>query len=294
MVNLHYVFNPNFFSNTGGCAMYRLKLATLAFACLMCGTAANASMMWIDDTSGNIGLVNTTNGAVTDVSNTGQILTDIGFVGTQMYGTTFTSLYKINNITTSATSSLIGTYSVGGRGMNALVGSGTSLLAASNATTTVYSIANPSTSAATTNFATGLPGASAGDLAFHGGTLYESAVAGNGNDELVNVNTKAVVGFLTIGGVRQSSVFGLADDGTTMFAVQGTRIYTVNLATGALTFDVDYGGGHLGNANGAAFLNESVGGVPEPSTWAMMILGFAGIGFLAYRRKNRSSAFRFA
>jgi hypothetical protein len=29
------------------------------------------------------------------------------------------------------------------------------------------------------------------------------------------------------------------------------------------------------------------GTVPEPSTWAMMILGFAGIGFMAYRRKNK-------
>jgi hypothetical protein len=28
------------------------------------------------------------------------------------------------------------------------------------------------------------------------------------------------------------------------------------------------------------------GGVPEPSTWAMMILGFAGIGFMTYRRRN--------
>jgi fibronectin-binding autotransporter adhesin len=34
-------------------------------------------------------------------------------------------------------------------------------------------------------------------------------------------------------------------------------------------------------------------GVPEPSTWAMMILGFMGVGFLAYRRKGRST-FRFA
>jgi hypothetical protein len=33
--------------------------------------------------------------------------------------------------------------------------------------------------------------------------------------------------------------------------------------------------------------------VPEPSTWAMMILGFMGVGFMAYRRKNRL-AFRFA
>jgi hypothetical protein len=32
--------------------------------------------------------------------------------------------------------------------------------------------------------------------------------------------------------------------------------------------------------------------VPEPSTWAMMILGFAGLGYMAYRRK--SSAIRFA
>jgi hypothetical protein len=27
--------------------------------------------------------------------------------------------------------------------------------------------------------------------------------------------------------------------------------------------------------------------VPEPSTWAMMLLGFAGIGFMAYRRKAK-------
>lgn len=34
--------------------------------------------------------------------------------------------------------------------------------------------------------------------------------------------------------------------------------------------------------------------IPEPATWAMMILGFAGIGFVAYRRKNKAMAFRFA
>ena len=30
----------------------------------------------------------------------------------------------------------------------------------------------------------------------------------------------------------------------------------------------------------------TVAAVPEPSTWAMMILGFAGVSFLAYRRRN--------
>jgi hypothetical protein len=39
--------------------------------------------------------------------------------------------------------------------------------------------------------------------------------------------------------------------------------------------------------------NPNIGGVPEPSTWAMMILGFAGVGFMAYRRKLKP-AFRFA
>ena len=29
--------------------------------------------------------------------------------------------------------------------------------------------------------------------------------------------------------------------------------------------------------------------VPEPSTWAMMLLGFAGVGFMAYRRKGQGT-----
>lgn len=34
----------------------------------------------------------------------------------------------------------------------------------------------------------------------------------------------------------------------------------------------------------------SVAAVPEPSTWAMMLLGFCGVGFMAYRRKSASMA----
>jgi hypothetical protein len=35
--------------------------------------------------------------------------------------------------------------------------------------------------------------------------------------------------------------------------------------------------------------NLSVSAVPEPSTWAMMILGFAGVGFMTYRRRNQAA-----
>lgn len=31
----------------------------------------------------------------------------------------------------------------------------------------------------------------------------------------------------------------------------------------------------------------NIANVPEPSTWAMMVLGFAGMGFMAYRRKSK-------
>jgi hypothetical protein len=46
------------------------------------------------------------------------------------------------------------------------------------------------------------------------------------------------------------------------------------------------GGGSIEITHGASH----VSAVPEPSTWAMMILGFAGIGFMAYRRPIRSPA----
>lgn len=36
--------------------------------------------------------------------------------------------------------------------------------------------------------------------------------------------------------------------------------------------------------------NFVTGAVPEPSTWAMMLLGFAGVGFVAYRRKSKPAS----
>jgi hypothetical protein len=33
-------------------------------------------------------------------------------------------------------------------------------------------------------------------------------------------------------------------------------------------------------------LTTAVAAVPEPSTWAMMLLGFLGVGFMAYRKKT--------
>jgi PEP-CTERM motif len=44
----------------------------------------------------------------------------------------------------------------------------------------------------------------------------------------------------------------------------------------------------------AAVITGPVSAVPEPSTWAMMILGFAGIGAMTYRRRKQTAALRVA
>ncbi|MEH2608014.1 PEPxxWA-CTERM sorting domain-containing protein [Bradyrhizobium sp. AZCC 1693] len=54
-------------------------------------------------------------------------------------------------------------------------------------------------------------------------------------------------------------------------------------------------GGPTPNNHAAVFFEgtvsfDAVSAVPEPSTWAMMLLGFAGIGYGAYRRKKSAPA----
>jgi hypothetical protein len=35
---------------------------------------------------------------------------------------------------------------------------------------------------------------------------------------------------------------------------------------------------------------DGVAAVPEPATWAMMIFGFAAVGFIAHRRSRKAAA----
>jgi hypothetical protein len=50
-----------------------------------------------------------------------------------------------------------------------------------------------------------------------------------------------------------------------------------------------------GNSDNSIFAGTvAISAVPEPSTWAMMILGFLGVGFMAYRRKGVRPQLRLA
>lgn len=88
---------------------------------------------------------------------------------------------------------------------------------------------------------------------------------------------------------------GFFEDDFTVSA-HGQNFFTVSSINGQLMTDIS-----LTAINGATFQDvrqvriggfETVGAVPEPSTWAMMILGFAGVGFLAYRRRAQGQALR--
>jgi PEP-CTERM motif len=48
------------------------------------------------------------------------------------------------------------------------------------------------------------------------------------------------------------------------------------------------------NSIGSVADRGGVSGVPEPSTWAMLLLGFAAVGFAGYRRAKTGSSIRFA
>lgn len=55
------------------------------------------------------------------------------------------------------------------------------------------------------------------------------------------------------------------------------------------TYNFNAGVRNIGDSNLSSQLRldgEMTAAVPEPSTWAMMLLGFLGVGFVAYRRRS--------
>ena len=66
----------------------------------------------------------------------------------------------------------------------------------------------------------------------------------------------------------------------------GTVIVPFGTFTSWTNTGLDTGGACIGCGPG------TVGAIPEISTWAKIVLGFAGVGFMAYRQKSKQ-AFRF-
>lgn len=78
------------------------------------------------------------------------------------------------------------------------------------------------------------------------------------------------------GGVSSFEVLGIN-------ASSGLNPYDPNAFVTELTF--------TGAGQFTGEMDPLTAAVPEPSTWAMMLFGFLGVGFLAYRRRNQAAAF---
>jgi hypothetical protein len=130
-------------------------------------------------------------------------------------------------------------------------------------------------------------------------------------------NVNSAVGF-NFTGTTLTIVWGSPNNDNTISFYSGTGGFAADLIGSVNTHDLDVAFGppspdNLGNnrdpggylikfdvAQGFESVKFSTGdtafefafttAIPEASTWAMMILGFAGIGFLAYRRRNQGAA----
>jgi hypothetical protein len=106
-----------------------------------------------------------------------------------------------------------------------------------------------------------------------------------------NTTTVTTVNSLTLFGVGPS-VISLFDSGNNLIATFSTPTGTAPDPLFGSVAAYSYAGAtpveyFVANFSDAALTQlEFSAAVPEPSTWAMMILGFLGIGFMTYRRRR--------
>ena len=79
-----------------------------------------------------------------------------------------------------------------------------------------------------------------------------------------------------------------------MFSIGGGTVVDLFDNGVSPTTGVNYGGYGVGVATADEALDYVAGGVgvtaPEPSTWAMMVLGFAGLAFAGYRTSRKAGS----
>jgi hypothetical protein len=63
----------------------------------------------------------------------------------------------------------------------------------------------------------------------------------------------------------------------------GSKLTQITFTSSEIAMEFD----NLAFANAVPGVTSFTTSVPELSTWAMMILGFFGVGFMAYRRQNK-------
>ena len=246
-----------------------IKRTSIACALFSAAIAAHAApTLWVSTGGAGLATVDVATGATSFIGNTSVALTDIAFNPSgDLYGISFSSLYKVNSSTGATT--LVGSLGSVVGTANALVfGSDGTLYMAGSSLYTVNTLTGAASAIGSIGYQSG------GDLAFIGSELY---MASSGN-QLIDVDTTSGAGAL-IGNLGVGSMFGLATpDNVNLYGVAGQSVYLVNTASGAATFQSTFAPTLSGGAFGLAFVTEAGGGnnVPEPGTLALVSLALLG------------------
>lgn len=240
-----------------------IKRTSVACALFSAAIAAHAApTLWVSTGSAGLATVDVATGATSFIGGTSVSLTDIAFSPSgDLYGISFTSLYRVNS-STGATTFIGGLGSVSGTANALVFGSDGTLYMAGSSLYTVDTVTGAASAIGSIGFQSG------GDLAFIGGDLF---MASSGN-QLIEVDSTTGAGNL-IGNLGVGSMFGLATpDNVNLYGVAGQSVHLVNTTTGAATFQSAFTPSLSGGAFGLAFLSEAGGGgsVPEPGTLALV------------------------
>jgi hypothetical protein len=141
------------------------------------------------------------------------------------------------------------------------------------------------------------PAPSLGGVPFPGSGTIAATVSASGGDTVTGitgtVNGSMITGLNTFNGADNL----LFPAGTTFLSTHGISFVTAAGQDINIFSFFPQGTPPSGNAYGELSTNPSAFGVgtfaisavPEPSTWAMMLLGFTGLGFAFHRSKRKGS-----
>ena len=261
----------------------KLSMAVVGAAVVAFGTSSAAHAgSFVSTSTGQVGTVDQATGGFTQVAS-GPAFTDIALSNTgNLFGITFNQLFSINQ--SSGTSSLIGNLgdSMNGLGFstsNELYGTGSSGFYKVNTTTGAVSLV--------ANISGFL---SSGDIVFDPlNNRFLATSLGSGSDSLFSIALNGAAS--KIGNIGFSNVYGLFFDNGTLFGYTADRKQlTIDLATGAATFNKNVTGVR-GEIYGAASL-PSTGpkSVPEPATvFGLLGVGTLGAGSRLKRKKEHKA-----
>ena len=131
--------------------------------------------------------------------------------------------------------------------------------------------------------------------------LFDYAFKAGRSESFCGCDDVSLTFSITVDGIELSSVLpafdGAGSQSVLALNLNGNYAGTVALGAGTheFAFHFSRGGSLFGRSpyfgiDGVSLVQQQVGAVPELSTWAMMLLGFAGLGYGACRRTSKRAS----